>query len=60
VDESKCTEGTAQLVCVHGDSISYPTARVTLEIDGWSKELSAAVVLKLPVDVLISWTDYVS
>jgi hypothetical protein len=37
VDESKRTEGTAQLECVHGDSISYPTARVALEIDGWSK-----------------------
>ena len=40
--------------------IFYPTASVALEIDGWSKELSAAVVPKLPVDVLISWTDYMS
>ena len=52
-------KGTAELECVHGDSISYPTARVVLEINGWSKELSAAVVPKLPVDVLISWTDYI-
>ena len=60
VEESKCTEGTAALECVHGDSISYPTARVALDINGWSKELSAAVVPKLPVDVLISWADYMS
>ena len=31
-----------------------------LEINGWSKKLSAAVVPKLPVDVLISWTEYMS
>ena len=61
VDEKNvCMKGTAELECVHGDFISYPTARVVLEINGWSKELSAAVVPKFPVDVLISWTDYVS
>ena len=60
VDKSKLKEGTAELKCVHGDSISYPTAQITLEIDGWSKEPSVAVVPKLPVDVLISWKDYPS
>lgn len=60
VDKSRLKETTAELECAHGDSISYPTAQVTLKIDGWSKELSVAVVPKLPVDVLISWRDYTS
>ena len=34
---------------VHGDSICYPTAQIALNIGGWSKELSVAVVPKLPV-----------
>ena len=36
VDENKYMKGTAELECVHGDSISYPTAHahVALEING--------------------------
>ena len=60
VDTNKLSERTAKLECVHGDAMSYRTAQVTLEIGGWLKELSVAVVPKLPVDVLISWDDYIS
>ena len=42
------------------DTVAYPTVQVTLNIDGWAKELSAAVVPKLPVDFLIVWKDYTS
>ena len=58
VDKTQLKEEIAKLECVHGDSISYPTAQIALNICGWSKELSVAVVPKLPVDVLISWKDY--
>ena len=34
VDKSKLEEGTAELECVHGDLISYPTAQITMKIDG--------------------------
>ena len=60
VDNSKWKEQTAELECVHGDSISYPTAQVTLKINSWTKEISAAVVPKLPVDFLVSGKDYTS
>ena len=45
---------------MHGDSVPYPTAQITLKVDSWTKNLLAAVVPKLPVDVMISWMDYTS
>ena len=58
VDKTKLKEETAKLECVHGDSVSYSVAQISVSIDGWTKELSVAVVPKLPVDLLISWKDY--
>ena len=59
-DKSKLEAGTAELECVHSDLASYQTAQITLKFDGWSKELTVAVVPRLPVNVLISWKVYAS
>ena len=53
VPQEKLVPGaTIQLRCAHGDVVTYPLAMVTLEIDGLTLQVTAAVAEKLLVSVL--------
>ena len=41
------------VVCVHGDTVSYPTAVVHLQIGSWQREARVVVAPELPVPVLL-------
>ena len=51
-------EDRAPIQCVHGDQLTYPTAVVLLEINGWSKVLKVALVPQMPVDMIVGAGDY--
>ena len=54
VPEEKLVPGaTISLRCAHGDVETYPLAAVTLEVEGLSLPVTAAVAQKLPVSVLL-------
>ena len=40
-------------MCVHGDTVSYPTVVVHLQIGSWQREARVVVVPELPVPVLL-------
>lgn len=59
VENEKWNEGeTVNVVCVHGDSVDYPTAEVDLEMGGRIKKTKVALVPGVPVDVLIGIKDF--
>ena len=60
VDQSKWKEKEVELQFVHGDTVSYPVADVMCELDGWRKEVSVAVVPRLPIDFLIDCDEHFS
>ena len=41
------------VLCVHGDTVFYPTASVKLQMGDWWTETEATVAPQLPVDVLL-------
>ena len=41
------------VLCVHGDTVQYPTTEVEIRIGPWSKRAKVAVAPSLPVDVLL-------
>ena len=41
------------VVCVHGDTVSYPTAVVQLQVGTWQQQARVVVVPELPVAVLL-------
>ena len=54
VPVDKIIEGDAATIrCAHGDTVLYPLAKVSLEIDGLHIEVEAAVSSTLPVSVLL-------
>lgn len=58
-ENEKWNEGeTINVVCVHGDSVGYPTAEVDLEMGGRIKKTKVALVPGVPVDVLIGIKDF--
>ena len=58
VDPTKCTQEMVGVKCVHGNVVAYPTATVDLEMDGWEKEITVALVPEVPVDVVMAWDDH--
>lgn len=50
VDPTKCTQ---QTVKVKWDVITYPSAIVDLEIDGWERKITFALVPNVPIDVVL-------
>ena len=59
VENEKWNGGeTINVVCVHGDSVDYPTAEVDLEMGGWINKTKVALVPGVPVDVLIGIKDF--
>ena len=46
-------ENKAAVLCVHGDTVHYPTARVELRAGGWTGEREVIVVPRLPAGVLL-------
>ena len=54
VEPSK-VEGTERVpvVCVHGDTVSYPTAVVRLQIGTWQQQAKVVVASELPVAMLL-------
>lgn len=58
VSNEELLEGEMVTVCcAHGDTAMYPLARVTLEVEGKDVEVEAAVVERLPMEVLLG-TDF--
>ena len=54
VPEYKLKEGEAVAICcAHGDTVLYPLAEVTMEIEGKPIEIEAAVSDTLPMSVLL-------
>ena len=54
VRKSKVTpKNKVPILCVHGDTCLYPTARVKLMCGNWEKEMEVAVAPNLPVAVLL-------
>ena len=51
----KLVEGEISIRCAHGDIITYPLAKVKIEIGGEHFIVEAGVVDKLPVSVLLGW-----
>ena len=49
---------TERMMCVHSDSVPYPTATVRLRLGEWEKTARVAVVPNLPVDVLLGTDVY--
>ena len=41
------------VVCVHGDTVLYPTAAMHLQIGSWQREARVVVAPALPVLVLL-------
>lgn len=41
------------VLCAHGDTVLYPLARVTIDVEGIEMEVEAAVSQSLPVSVLL-------
>ena len=46
-----CT--TEQILCVHGDKFSYPTAKVQIKLGRWKQLCKVVVAPNLPVAVLL-------
>ena len=44
---------TVPVLCVHGDTVEYPTAVVNLSMGGYTRRASVAVAPSLPVPVLL-------
>ena len=55
VNTEKLVEGEISIRCAHGDIITYPLAKVEIEIGGEHFIVEAGVVDKLPVSVLLGW-----
>ena len=55
VHTEKPVEGEISIRCAHGDIITYPLAKVEIEIGGEHFIVEAGVVDKLPVSVLLGW-----
>ena len=54
VAENKLLPGEAVTVlCAHGDTVLYPLANVTIEVEGIKFPITAAVSMGLPVSVLL-------
>ena len=54
VSEDKIQDGEAVAIrCAHGDTVLYPIARISLEVEGKSIEVEAAVSETLPMSVLL-------
>ena len=54
VEPSKVNwEKTTPVVCIHGDMMLYPTAKVQLHTEGWTGEREVVVAPRLPVSVLL-------
>ena len=54
VPENKRLEGEAVMLrCAHGDTVLYPLADVSMELDGVKLSVKAAVSDSLPVSVLL-------
>ncbi len=54
VDSSKISKTeTVAVLCVHGDTVEYPTAVVDLVLGGHTRKASVAVAPSLPVPVLL-------
>ncbi len=52
-EEDKFIEGCAVAIrCAHGDTVLYPLAKVSVEVDGRLMEVEAAVSNTLPMSVL--------
>ncbi|XP_065889411.1 uncharacterized protein [Dysidea avara] len=49
---------TEQILCVHGDKCSYPTAKVQLKLGRWRRCGNVVVVPNLPVAVLLGTDIY--
>ena len=59
VENEKWNEGeNINVVCVHGDSVDYLTAKVDLELGGWIRKTKVALVPGVPVNVLIGIKDF--
>ena len=46
------------ILCAHGDTVLYPTAKVKLQMKEWTGEGRVAVAPHLPVDVLLGTDMY--
>ena len=54
VPESKLKDGEAVAIrCAHGDTVLYPIAEVTMEVEGKPIKIEAAVSDTLPMSVLL-------
>ena len=49
------TDKSVTIHCAHGDSVSYPLARVKIELGGCQIAVEAAVAGRLPVPALLGW-----
>ena len=49
---------TEKILCVHGDMVCYPTARVRLQLGRWSKTARVVVAPEIPVPVLLGTDMY--
>ena len=55
VPAEKLVEGEIPVRCAHGDIITYPIAKIEIEIDGKHYMVEAGVVDGLPVSALLGW-----
>ena len=54
VSEDKIQDGEAVAIrCAHGDTVLYPIARISLEVEGKPIEVEAAVSETLPISVVL-------
>ena len=42
---------------MHGDVIANPSVQVEVEINGWEREITVALIPEVPVDVVLAWSD---
>ena len=57
VDPDKWSQETVRVQCIHGHEISYPSAIVNLNLDGWERSIKVALVPNVPVDVVLRRDD---
>ena len=57
MDPDKWSQETVRVQCIHSDEISYPSAIVNLNLDGWERSIKVALVPNVPVDVVLRHDD---
>ena len=58
VDPTKCTQHNGKGTMCAWECNCLPLPQVDLEIDGWEREITVALIPEVPIDVVLAWSDH--